>query len=194
MRLLNSIVLLAATIGLSSAAGEQQEVPFDVSGIKPFVTGRYFFEFGGSSAKSDSEKVLDFLKDKFADAALSIPQLFDHDLMRAATIQFDKPVANKKNKENDLLFSPNLSVNNEKNANKIDLDEIIKSVADLGLVTNVYPVRIVPRPSTSAVVATANDNIDKLFPHAQTQVDRVHKELKNTGKGISVGIIDSGKF
>ncbi|KAI7848225.1 peptidase S8/S53 domain-containing protein [Circinella umbellata] len=115
--------------------------------------------------------------------------------MKAATIQFDKPVPDKKkNKNNDSLLSPNsLSVNNENDGDKIDLDDIVKSMADLGIVTNVYPVRIVQRPSTSAVVATT-DGIDtsKLFPHAQTQVDRVHSELKNTGKGISVGVIDSG--
>ncbi|KAI9267904.1 peptidase S8/S53 domain-containing protein [Phascolomyces articulosus] len=86
-----------------------------------------------------------------------------------------------------------MSIDSSSSSSDTSFDDAVKSMTQSGLVTNVYPVRIVPRPDATAIVASdGGDDFSKLFPHAQTQVDRVHSELKNTGKGITVGIIDSG--
>ncbi|KAI8147340.1 peptidase S8/S53 domain-containing protein [Fennellomyces sp. T-0311] len=69
---------------------------------------------------------------------------------------------------------------------------ILGAIAKTGLVANVYPVRAIEPPNIVASIAHSSADVHMLLPHAQTQVDRVHDELKNTGTGIKVGIIDSG--
>ncbi|KAI7848224.1 peptidase S8/S53 domain-containing protein [Circinella umbellata] len=108
------------------------------------------------------------LENKFSDASLSVGRLFNHDLMKGVTINIGpKKEASSSSKSN--------------------------TVSDSGLVKKIYPVHPVQGPDTDVHIASAEDiDVSNLIPHAQTQVDRVHKELKNTGKGITVGILDTG--
>ncbi|CAO3613686.1 unnamed protein product [Cunninghamella blakesleeana] len=73
-------------------------------------------------------------------------------------------------------------------------DSILGKLFDNDNVRAIYPVRTISLPQvTYSFVNSATGNSSETFsPHHLTQVDRVHKELKNTGKGIVVGIIDSG--
>ncbi|KAI8334656.1 peptidase S8/S53 domain-containing protein [Chlamydoabsidia padenii] len=65
-------------------------------------------------------------------------------------------------------------------------------------VSAVYPCRMAHAPKLTSTIMdysmpnTTTNLSDFISPHRLTQVDRVHKELKYTGKGILVGIIDSG--
>ncbi|KAI9268027.1 peptidase S8/S53 domain-containing protein [Phascolomyces articulosus] len=159
---------------MSSAAKDSpSSSKLDTPLFNAFVPGRYMFEFGGSDADTDGKKVLDLLKGKFnQDADFSLDRIFDHEFIKGATFQIDQ----KKN--HDSVY-----------------ENIVKAVSDSGLVSKVYPVRLIERPKTFSSSSSSSDgatDLSRLIPHAQTQVDRVHKELKNTGKGITVGIIDSG--
>ncbi|ORX48325.1 subtilisin-like protein [Hesseltinella vesiculosa] len=75
--------------------------------------------------------------------------------------------------------------------------EKLHSLLDSDDVVAIYPSRAVQRPSIQAQPLAADvpysaEQIQQMMPHSLTQVDRVHSELGNTGKGIVVGVIDSG--
>lgn len=65
-------------------------------------------------------------------------------------------------------------------------------------VTAIYPCRLASAPilhsvdSGTASASIPDNASDIISPHRLTQVDRVHKELKYMGKGVLIGIIDSG--
>ncbi|KAG2222318.1 hypothetical protein INT45_001581 [Circinella minor] len=194
MRLLNSILLLTASsfIGLSSGAGLESTVTRQQTkaALHSVTTDRYIFEFGGSNAETDSKELISMLENKFSDASLSVGRLFNHDLMKGVTIN----IGPKKEASSGSKSNGNSSIDtaSEKDQEKL-LNDIFKAVSDSGLVKKIYPVHPVQGPDTDVRIASADDiDVSNLIPHAQTQVDRVHKELKNTGKGITVGILDTG--
>ncbi|SAM04891.1 hypothetical protein [Absidia glauca] len=65
-------------------------------------------------------------------------------------------------------------------------------------VTAIYPCRLAFAPtlhsvdSKTAFTSMPINASDIISPHRLTQVDRVHKALNYTGKGVLIGIIDSG--
>ena len=196
MRLLNSILLLAASsfIGLSSGAALESTVTQQQTkaSLHSVTTDSYIFEFGGSNAEKDSKELISMLEDKFSDATLSVGRLLNHDLMKAVTIN----IGPKKEAPSSSKSNSNSSVDttSEEEQEKL-LNDVFKAVSDSGLVKKIYPVHPVQSPDTDVHIASAEDiDVSKLIPHAQTQVDRVHKELKNTGKGITVGILDTGTY
>ena len=196
MRLLNSILLLAASsfIGLSSGAALESTVTQQQTkaSLHSVTTDSYIFEFGGSNAEKDSKELISMLEDKFSDTTLSVGRLFNHDLMKAVTINIGpKKEAASSNKSNS---NASIDTASEEEQEKL-LNDVFKAVSDSGLVKKIYPVHPVQSPDTDVHIASAEDiDVSKLIPHAQTQVDRVHKELKNTGKGITVGILDTGTY
>jgi subtilisin family serine protease len=76
--------------------------------------------------------------------------------------------------------------------------QALRSLFNDESVLAVYPSQHVSSPTLAATAvenyaAGVNSTISKIIsPHRLTQVDRVHKELKYTGKGILIGVIDSG--
>ncbi|KAI9488326.1 peptidase S8/S53 domain-containing protein [Zychaea mexicana] len=122
-----------------------------------------------------------------------MPRLFDHDLLKGAIVQIEqKPSSSSRSAKSRSKSDEQPTLSLLSTDEDSLFDDIFNSMAKSGLVTNVYPVRVVQRPDTAATTAANGIDIDKLLPHSQTQVDRVHNELNNTGKGITVGIIDSG--
>ncbi|KAI9488327.1 peptidase S8/S53 domain-containing protein [Zychaea mexicana] len=119
-------------------------------------------------------------------------RLFNHALLKGVTISIGSKNNSKKNDGNGHTDDVNNVVSSMSTDQDSLFNEIFKAVAESGLVTKVYPVRDIKRPNPEVTVASNGIDIGKLIPHAQTQVDRVHKELKNTGEGIIVGILDSG--
>ncbi|CAO3636861.1 unnamed protein product [Cunninghamella blakesleeana] len=87
-----------------------------------------------------------------------------------------------------------------------DYQQQLESILDHDYIVAVYPSTIHQRDRNKAinnkskynqtkisyVPLTKPDDIKKIMPHHLTQVDRVHKELGLTGKGIRVCVIDSG--
>lgn len=76
-------------------------------------------------------------------------------------------------------------------------DALLRSVFDHANVVSVYPSTRMNAPTFAPMENPGESSISKaisdvISPHHLTQVDRVHEELKHTGKGILIGIIDSG--
>ncbi|KAI9267905.1 peptidase S8/S53 domain-containing protein [Phascolomyces articulosus] len=187
MRLFNSILLLAASsfIGLSNASFVTQQHTVSSHSASSALNNNYIIEFSGSNAETDKKKLADLLQDKFSDTSLTFGRLFNHDLMKGVSIQ----IGSSKGKDGPSLQS---IASDEEEQQKL-MNDIFKTISESGLVKNIYPIVPVQGPNTQVKVLSEN-NIDfgDVSPHLQTQVDRVHKELKNTGEGITVGIIDSG--
>ncbi|KAI9267906.1 peptidase S8/S53 domain-containing protein [Phascolomyces articulosus] len=184
MRLLNSILLLAASslIGMSSASYVTE--PRQISSRHAsFPKNNFIIEFSGSNAEADKKKLTSLLEDKFSDTTLTFGRLFNHDLMKGVTIQIGS-----KDKED----SPSSQSAASEEEQEELMNEVFKAVSESGLVKNIYPIVPVEGPNTEVQVLNEEIDIGKISPHVQTQVDRVHKELKNTGEGITVGIIDTG--
>lgn len=182
--LLESNPVFAANVHPSQISKKEFEV----------VPGRYIVEFSGGNVDASSKKLTQLLNGKFDDTEVSIVRSWNHSFMRGISLQIDtvKKSKSKSNDDDEDQVVESMSTSNEN-----VLDSVMKALQDEALVTNVYPVRIIPRPQLTATpLSSGAKGIDTglLEPHGMTQVDRVHKELKNKGKGIKVGVIDSGKY
>jgi subtilisin family serine protease len=76
-------------------------------------------------------------------------------------------------------------------------DKMLHSIFDHANVVSVYPSTRMNAPTLASMETPTESSISKaisdvMSPHQLTQVNRVHQELKHTGKGILIGIIDSG--
>ena len=154
---------------------------------------QYIFEFDSSSnADTNNKKLVNQLKKSFPNFKFSTTRVINHSLLKAATIQIEENDNNKKTPASPL---------NEK---KSTVDRVFTMAAKSGYVTKVYPNHSIQRPNVIASEETgsllsvkqdddsdANRHLMSILP--QMQVDRVHSELKNTGKDIIIGIIDSGQ-
>ncbi|KAL0084583.1 secreted subtilisin-like serine protease [Phycomyces blakesleeanus] len=130
------------------------------------VPNRYVVEFDEGDSKS-ANSFVHSVQSKFKKAKLHIAQEFEHNLF------------------NGISFGLN-------GLDEKDHTEALKSILDKDNVRAVYPVRAIPRPEVNFEKASTKDKTPTLLPHAMTQVDRVHSELKKFGKGIKVGVIDTG--
>ncbi|KAI9488328.1 peptidase S8/S53 domain-containing protein [Zychaea mexicana] len=150
------------------------------------VPGRYVFEFtGGPSVDTNSRMLMNFLKKTFPKVRLLMPRVIDHGLLKAVTIHFERT----SHTGSTGLLTSSIS-SDEQNAAFTD---IARAVSTLGFVAHVYPVHSVHRPDTRiASIPLESADAALISPNAQTQIDRVHSELRNTGKGLTVGIIDTG--
>lgn len=197
MKLLNPFCGLAAAVWLftivSAADDKQRPHPkYDPSGLLDIVPGRFIVEYAEPNVQATSKKLLDLLHGKFDSTNVSVSQSYDHPLMRGVTLRIDS--TKKKDDDDDENVVESMST---------PKDDIVKEVIEMlekqSMVSTVYPVRLVRRPELVPTPMKELDrrdgiNMNAMQPHAMSQVERVHRELKNTGKGIVVGIIDSGNL
>ncbi|KAI9302091.1 peptidase S8/S53 domain-containing protein [Cunninghamella echinulata] len=95
---------------------------------------------------------------------------FDHPFFKGMTFDFNDP-------------------------NPTNYEATLKELLDHHQVKQVYPIKSIARPQVEPAIMTDNvqsNDVAILSPHHLTQVDRVHKELKNTGQGVTVCILDTG--
>lgn len=198
MKLLNPFCGIAAaawlfTIVSAAADDKQQQQPkYDPTSLLDIVPGRFIVEYAEPNVQATSKKLLDLLHGKFDSTNVSVSQSYDHPLMRGVTLRIDS--TKKKDDDDDDDENVVESMSTPK-------DDIVKEVIEMlekqSMVSTVYPVRLVRRPGLVPTPMKELDrrdgiNMNAMQPHAMSQVERVHRELKNTGKGIVVGIIDSG--
>lgn len=101
----------------------------------------------------------------FKSADVSVEQTFSHELFSGVSVEIN-------HKDDEIHASA------------------LKNILDRSDVKSVTPVRLVKRPKVK--LEKKKKGTPSVLPHAMTQVDQVHSELKNKGKGIFVGVIDSG--
>lgn len=206
MKLFNPILGLAAvwllntapTIIVSAADDkqqQQQQPKYDPTQLVDIVPGRFIVEYAEPNVQATSKKLLDLLHGKFDSTNVSVSQSYDHPLMRGVTLRID---STKKKDDDDDDDDENV-VESMSTPNDDIVKEVIEMLEKQSMVSTVYPVRLVRRPELVPKPMSELDrrdaiNMNAMQPHAMSQVERVHRELKNTGKGMVVGIIDSGTF
>jgi hypothetical protein len=139
--------------------------PKYIKGSSNTVPGRYIISFSGVKQNSGTLFTQSFTKE-FKSAELKIKENFKHDFFNGISVDIDTT--------DDSIHTAAL-----------------KSILDRSDVEAVYPVRTISRPK----ITLGNQGSSKtpsVLPHAMTQVDKVHSVLKNKGKGIFVGVLDTG--
>ncbi|KAI8147341.1 peptidase S8/S53 domain-containing protein [Fennellomyces sp. T-0311] len=147
------------------------------------IPGRYICELTGLDIGADGQKLLNILKGQLSGYEVTMPNMFDFSLFKAVTVQIKRT---SRGGDGNLIAT--ISADHES-----IVMGVLKTIAKTGLIAHVYPVHMVPKPRV--VTSTSVDEISAasmLLPHKQTQVDRVHAELKNTGAGIKIGLVDTG--
>ncbi|KAI8331696.1 peptidase S8/S53 domain-containing protein [Chlamydoabsidia padenii] len=133
------------------------------------VTGRYIVEFTHQDA---TKSFAQSLSDTF-DNDVKIQEQYTHDVFAGLSFNLNDP-------EPSAVTASSY-------------DNKLQTLFDHDQVAAVYPIRIIKRPELTVTPVRKDEvNPEPILPHHLTQVDRVHKELKNTGKGIVVGILDTG--
>ncbi|KAG2211669.1 hypothetical protein INT47_008766, partial [Mucor saturninus] len=145
------------------------------------VPGRYIVSFTGDSSSAATSAITkapakaapapatssptNSLSDSGTD--IQIEEEFNHSLFNGASIKVD-------------------TENPEEEA------KTIKSILDRDDVLTITPIRLHKRPEVIQGEYDPKVAKPSVLPHAMTQVDRVHEELKNKGKGVLVAVLDSG--
>ncbi|KAI9031566.1 peptidase S8/S53 domain-containing protein [Phycomyces nitens] len=130
------------------------------------IPNRYIVEFDDGDSVS-AFSFVHSVQSKFKQAKVHIAEQFNHDLF------------------NGISFGLNGLTNKDHSA-------ALKTILDHNNVKAVYPVRIIKRPNVNIESTSFKGNAHSILPHEMTQVDRVHSELKKFGKGVKIGVIDSG--
>ncbi|RCH82456.1 hypothetical protein CU098_001086, partial [Rhizopus stolonifer] len=142
--------------------------PKFINGTSNAVPGQYIIRFDSKSTDSDKHFLQSF-KQEFGGLKLKVKQEIKHDFFNAISVDIS-------------------------HANKDMHETALKSILERSDVKAVYPIK---QFSQAKVFRSENankkrDSVPSFLPHAMTQVDIVHSKLKNKGKGIFVGVIDSG--
>lgn len=129
------------------------------------LPGRYIVSFSDKKAQAST---LSIQSESPEEADVKIVKKFSHDFFNGASIKIDT----------EDVDAEILSLNN---------------ILDRTDVKSVTPIRLIKRPEVTINAIDPDVYVPSVVPHHMTQVDRVHNELNNKGKGILVGVIDTGK-
>jgi hypothetical protein len=136
------------------------------SGSADIIPGRYIISFNEKSASSGKAFVQSFQKN-FKKADMKVHQDYQHEFFNGMSVRID--------------------------SDEFEVQKAaIESILDRSDVGAVYPVRKLHRPTVKLHSKKKHEEVS-ILPHAMTQVDLVHSKLKNKGKGIFVGVLDTGK-
>ncbi|KAK4517454.1 Transmembrane osmosensor [Mucor velutinosus] len=139
--------------------------PKYIKGSSNTVPGRYIISFSGQQQNSGTLFTQSFTEE-FKSADLKVKENFKHDFFNGISVDIDT--------SNEEIHTAAL-----------------KSLLDRSDVEAIYPVRTIERPKVT-LGGKGSKKAPSVLPHALTQVDKVHSELKNKGKGIFVGVLDTG--
>ncbi|KAI8647639.1 peptidase S8/S53 domain-containing protein [Parasitella parasitica] len=139
--------------------------PKYIKGSANTIPGRYIISFSGARPDSGTAFAQSFTKE-FKGASLKVKENFRHDFFNGISVDLDNT--------DDSIHTAAL-----------------KAILDRSEVKAVYPVKTIARPKV-ILESQGSSKTPSVLPHAMTQVDKVHSELKNKGKGIFVGVLDTG--
>lgn len=128
------------------------------------IPGRYIVSFADKTATATSLSA----QSAEEEADLEVEQKFSHTFFNGAAIKIDTADAN---------------------AEALTL----KTILDRSDVKSVTPIRLIKRPEVILGHLDPTVSVPSILPHHMTQVDRVHTELNNKGKGVLVAVLDTGK-
>ncbi|KAI9313684.1 peptidase S8/S53 domain-containing protein [Dichotomocladium elegans] len=161
------------------------------------LAGRYIIEFDDAFRGSPT----DFIKEVQRNHA-QFKWTVTHDLDASKSSIFRGTSIQLKHhhQQQESRLGSNNAAGSGQHPRMMTESQVMRTVMDEYAIKRVYPVVEVPRPSVrhQNVLQTQQGNIlspevsGLPFSHAMTQVDRVRQELGLTGKGVVVGIIDTG--
>jgi hypothetical protein len=141
------------------------EHPKYIKGSSDIVPGRYIIKFSSKQYQGGVSFAQSFNKE-FKDADLTVKEDFKHELFKGVSVGLTA-------------------------ANEGAQAAALKHILDRPDVASVEPVKLIPRPDTTFIQTSLNQE-PSILPHALTQVNQVH-DSGNKGKGTLVCVIDSGK-
>ncbi|KAI7892969.1 peptidase S8/S53 domain-containing protein [Mucor mucedo] len=152
------------------------------------IPGRYIIEFDQDYRGSSLDFVTDIEADIYETDPLTnsrIKMSIAHDFNTESSIFRGVSIAlTQISNENDVLH--------KRQINKDGLHHtVLSKILQQHRVKHIYPVTEIQRPKSPDVQLT-KDSPALPFTHTMTQVNRVNQDLQLKGKGILVGIIDSG--
>ncbi|KAL0075653.1 secreted subtilisin-like serine protease [Phycomyces blakesleeanus] len=133
---------------------------------KEVIPNRYVVEFNYGDSQSATTFV-NSVKSKYKKAKVHVAEQFEHKIFSGISFGLE-------------------------GLDEEDHNAALKSVLDQNTVKAVYPVNLIKRPDVTFKSVPASTKAPSILPHAMTQVDRVHSELKKFGKGVKVGVVDTG--
>lgn len=141
--------------------------PKFIKGSTNIVPGRYIISFDSQKTASSASVLAQSLSEIEESIELKVKETINHTFFRGVSVNIE------------------------------DVDEdthasTLKQIMDRSDVKAVYPVRLLSRPKIMEF-EKGKKSVPTVLPHGMTQVDLVHSKLKNKGKGVLVGVIDSGK-
>jgi hypothetical protein len=186
---------------------------FKPNNLGNVLPGRYIIEFDEEYHGSS----LEFVNDVESDLLKSEPGLHSHVKMSIAQ-EYDSSSAIFRGVSISLTNEDDLQQPIDKHGGGLHMQSIhnavLRKILEQHRVKHVYPVTEIPRPKVEIMSSNMNaytmsengivipnapdisfkPDVPPLpFTHVMTQADQVHQKLNVTGKGIIVGIIDSGK-
>ncbi|KAI8346175.1 peptidase S8/S53 domain-containing protein [Blakeslea trispora] len=140
--------------------------PKFIKGSTNIVPGRYIISFDSQKTASSASVLAQSLSEIEESIELKVKETINHTFFRGVSVNIE------------------------------DVDEdthasTLKQIMDRSDVKAVYPVRLLSRPKIMEF-EKGKKSVPTVLPHGMTQVDLVHSKLKNKGKGVLVGVIDSG--
>ena len=133
-------------------------------GSNNVVPGQYIIRFNPNQAPAGSS-FTQSIQGAHEDVEVKVKRKFSHSFFSGVTVAVEA--------SNDEVHAAAL-----------------KTILDRSDVKAVYPVRRIARPQVT--LKKGKKDVPTVLPHGMTQVDLVHTELKNKGKGILVAILDTG--
>lgn len=140
------------------------------------VPGSYIIEFEDSYTGSHAQ-FLHNISSKFDNVGVSMRQSYDSSLFKGMSVKIDNTATTKDIATNYHAGSTGVLV----------------ALAENPQVRNIFPVSVIPRPIVRTISTSHFNSPQLLFAHNLTQVTEAHN-YGYKGKGIIVGIIDTGKL
>jgi opacity protein-like surface antigen len=171
------ISIFAATVlAVMASAEAAQHHKIKLSKSSSVVPDSYIIELENTFSGSHAQ-FLNSVSSKFNDAGLSMRQSYNSELFKGMSVKIKNTASSKA----------------KRGLHHAGSTAVLNAIADSPQVRNIYPVSVIPRPKVNVISTGHTNSPDVLFADTMTQVQDVHN-YGYKGKGITVGIIDTGKY
>ncbi|KAI8878958.1 subtilisin-like protein [Backusella circina FSU 941] len=170
--LFESLLLLVLAFSSQTVAASKSHIehPKYKHASTDYIKNKHIVKFSSSHTTGLSDTFLESFQKEYADVNIEVLQNYKSSVFHGLSFHIDAP--------DSQVYS-----------------NVLNAMMDHPDVENVHSQYKMYRSSVDfgqSGIDLAIDPTDIINPHHMTQVKRVHDELKNKGKGIFIGIIDSG--
>jgi hypothetical protein len=167
----------AALVAVLSVVDATQHPKIKLSKNTKTVADSYIIELEDSYTGSHST-FLKSIASQFENADITMRQTYDSPLFKGFSVKIGNTAAVNSVSKRSLHHTGSTGV--------------LAAFAESPHVRTIYPNTIVPRPKVTVVSTSHSNSPQLLFAHNLTQVTTAH-DYGYYGKGLTVGILDTGK-